>query len=157
MNKNVTDVIKEMTTRIAAASYQMGADGMDKYMASIKVDAIINECFKDLDLTLPGAEPKAAELTTADMMDRISADPDRFIRSISVIERYPSVNDRYAFTIIKAEPKNDYYDKVAGVMFQKNRRGELECIYVTGEKSKRSGYVGDTEYKKVEIPTWVRS
>ena len=145
--------VKEVLTRVAAVAYKMGADGVDKYMASVRMDAIIDELMKGVEVK---ASPKA-ELTTADMMDKIAQDPDRFIRGVTILDRYPRVEDRDAFTIIKTEPVDKYTERVYGVIFETYSDGTPKCIYVTGNKNPSGKYVCSKTYSQVEIPSWVRS
>lgn len=145
---NITDIIKEMATRIAEISYKMGVDGVDKYMASVKIDAIIDECFKDLDISFERSETN----NVADMMDKIAKDPSRFINGVTIKDRYPRVVDREAFTIIKSIPIDSTEERVYGVMFQDGK-----CIYVTGKRYLGGNYVSAKNYAEVEIPTWVRN
>ena len=150
----MTNEVKEVLTRVAGIAFKMGADGVDKYMASVKMDAIIDELMKGVEVK--SAAPKA-ELTTADMMDKIAQNPDRFIRGITILDRYPRVEDRDAFTIIKTEPVDKYTENVHGVIFETYSDGTPKCIYVTGNKNPSGTFVCSKKYFQVEIPTWVRS
>lgn len=140
--------IKEALERITFVAYMMGKDNVDKYEFSYKMDKMIADVVAELSTNV------SKDVNAADIMERIAADPDRFIKGVCIKDRYPDVRlDSDAFTIIRKCNKDNYSENVFAVWIDPKT---LKGYYMTGVKSKSSSYIGSKNYAEVEIPTWVR-
>ena len=146
---NNIDNVKKAMMRAMMVAFKMGADGKSEYSAAWELSKIVDDLGNEICANV-GAAPKS----NADMMERIAADPDRFLRGLTIKDRYPRIADRERYTIIKVSPQDkDMGDeRIDGVFFEDGK-----LIWMHGERFKGGKYVSGKEYREVEIPTWVRS
>ena len=161
MNNMNIDAIKKAMMRTVMVAYKMGqknGNDVSEYVAGWELGKLVDEVGNEIARVLEnGAETPKANRTAADYMDTIAASPERFLKGLTVKDRYPRVNDRDSYTIIKVEPVDTFDEKVYGVLFQKDAAGFPVCIVMNGRRTpgSSSGYVSGKEYREVEIPTWV--
>lgn len=146
---NNIDNVKKAMMRAMMVAFKMGADGkVSEYSAAWELSKIVDDLGNEICANVGAAKSDASP---ADIMDKITQDPDRFLRGLTIKDRYPgSFIDKESYTIIKVEPKDTWEDWIHGISFQDGK-----WIYVKGHRSKNGTYVSGKEYREVEIPTWV--